>query len=347
VKSLIVREISDASAWESFLKKCDYKYFQQTWKWGEFNEALGKHIFRWGIYQGEDLVAVCLGIDEPSRFGNLVYCPRGPVLDWENVSLAKSVLGKMVEHVQALSKYMFLRVDPAVLRTDETLARVFNEVGFHRSEGFWQVERAWVLDIKGKSDDELLAGMRKNTRYYLKKASKSGVEVTLSHDPKDVAEFAKMLEKMSDRKGFAAMPAAYLMKQYEMLGGDDGFLRLYVAKKSGEMIAGAIVAFYGLEASYLHGASGDLGDSQAPYLLQWKAIQDAREVGLEKYNFWGVVEEKNYRPGYPGFGYSNFKRGFGGRVEEYIHTQDHVFKPFQYKLFSLQEKYRKWRYKGN
>jgi lipid II:glycine glycyltransferase (peptidoglycan interpeptide bridge formation enzyme) len=346
-KHLVVKEILSEGEWSKFLQMVDYKHFQQDWRWGEFNKALGKRVFRWGIYEDQKLVAVCLGIDEPSKFGKLVYCPRGPVLDWSDVSLAERVVETLVEHVRSLSEYIFLRLDPGLLREDETLGVVFKGQGFHRSVGFWQVERAWVLDIKGKTDDELMLGMRKNARYSLRKAMKSGVEVAFSHNLKEVEKFAEMLEKMSQRKGFAPMPKAYLLKQYEMLGGENGFLRFYTASKDGEMIAGAVVAFYGDQASYLHGASSDLGDSQAPYLLQWRAIQDAREAGLDKYNFWGVVEDKNYHPGYPGFGYSNFKRGFGGRVEQYIHTQDHVYKALPYKLFSLQERYRQWRYKGN
>lgn len=346
-KALQIKEISDGGVWNSFLKESRYEYFQQSWEWGEFNKALGKKVFRWGVFSAEKLVSVCLGIEEPSKVGKLLYCPRGPVLDWSDVSLAKNVMEKLVEHVQGLSEYIFLRVDPGVLRNNEQLSEVFAQGGFHASVGFWQVERAWVLDIKGKSDEELLSGMRKNARYSLRKALKSGVEVAFSEDLLDVKEFAEMLQSMSEKKGFAAMPSEYLVKQYEMLGGRDGFLKLYVAKKDGKMIAGAVVAFYGQEGSYLHGASRELGDSQAPYLLQWQAIRDARETGLLKYNFWGVVEDKNYHPGYPGFGYSNFKRGFGGRVEEYIRTQDYVFKPIQYRLFSLQEKYRQWRYKGN
>lgn len=346
-KTLEVREISDGQVWNDFLKKMDYEYFQQSWEWGEFNKSLNKKIFRLGVFSGAQLVAVCLAIDEPSKFGHLLYCPRGPVVDWRNVSLLKEVLEKLVEHVRSLSEYVFLRFDPAVLRNDQELVGVFDEIGFHRSVGFWQVERAWILDIKGKTNENLLLGMRKNARYSLRKAQKSDVVVGLSNSVEDLKDFAKMLGQMSERKGFAAMPREYLVKQFEMLGGENGFLRFYTAKKSGKMIAGAIVAFYGREASYLHGASRELGDSQAPYLLQWQAILDAREAGLDRYNFWGVVEDKNYHPGYPGFGYSNFKRGFGGRVEEYIHTQDYVFKPLQYQLFSLQERYRKWRYKGN
>jgi len=30
----------------------------------------------------------------------------------------------------------------------------------------------------------------------------------------------------------------------------------------------------------------------APYLLQWQAILDAKEQGLNYYDFWGIDEKK-------------------------------------------------------
>ncbi len=342
-----IEKIEDINVWNEFLNRFENRYFQQSWEWGEFYKSQNRRIERVGIYFDKVLVGVSLLIEEDSRFGKLVYSPRGPIMDWSNVSLRGPVMEQLVEHVKASFNPIFLRVDPAAVDSEGMIEKECLRIGFHNSVGFWQVERAWVLEIAGRSDEDLLKGMRKNTRYYINKAVREGIEIIRSEDIKDVEQLALMLEDLSSKKGFSPMPKEYLINQFKMLGGKNGFLRLYKAVKDGKTLATAIIAFYGHEASYLHGASKDLGNTQAPYLLQWQAIRDARESGLSRYNFWGVVKDENYHPNHPGFGYSNFKRGFGGFVEQYIHTKDYIYKPIQYWLFKTQERYRQWRFKGN
>ncbi len=342
-----ILEVSSEKVWKVFVESSEYCPFQQSWQWGEFQRALGKTIYRWGIYENDDLVGICLGVVERSKFGEIIYCPRGPVIEWGRVSHVKGVLKELIKYVNDVCSPIFIRLDPSVVDATGELLETFRAVGFHDSIGLWQVNRAWILEIKEKSDEEILRDMRKNTRYYLRKAMKSGIEVEVSENIDQVEKLGEMLGRMSSIKKFAPMSTEYLKKQFEILGGNDGFLKMYLAKKNGEVIAGAIISFWGNEASYLHGASEGLGDSQAPYLLQWEAIRDARDSGIERYNFWGVIEDEDYHPGHPGFGYSNFKRGFGGGVEEYVGGKDFVYKPFPYLLFRTQEKIRALMYKGN
>ncbi|HVX92672.1 MAG TPA: peptidoglycan bridge formation glycyltransferase FemA/FemB family protein, partial [Candidatus Dojkabacteria bacterium] len=187
----------------------------------------------------------------------------------------------------------------------------------------------------------------KNTRYYLKKAQKVGVEISISQDKDEFEEFLNMLEGIANKKDFNMLPKSYLRAQFELLI-KDGLLKFFCAKYKGKPVAGGVFAFYNNESSYLHGASSDdVGDTQAPYLVQWEAIKHAKNSGMKVHNFWGVVEDKNYHPGYSGFGYSNFKKGFGGYLEEYMRTQDYAYNPIMYSLFRFNEWYRKVKYKGN
>jgi len=341
------KSITDREVWNQYLSVSSYAKFLQSWEWGEFQEGLGKRVERLGIYIDGELNGVCLVIFENSRFGNLAYCPRGPVIDWRNVSQSEMILRELVEHIKGVSPVTFVRIDPSVKAGDSRIESTISNSGFHNSVAFWQVERSWMLDLKGKSDDDLLSGMRKNSRYSLRKSMKSGVEVLESRDLNDIGEFADMLLGMAEKKGFSPLPKSYIVKQFEIMGVKYGMFHFYKAMINKKMVAGVITSRYKDEASYLHGASHATNDSQAPYLLQWHSIKDARDEGMDRYNFWGVVEDKNYHPGYPGFGYSNFKKGFGGYVEQYIRTKDYPIRKLPYFLFKLQERYRKWRYPGN
>ncbi len=335
-----IEEIFEKKVWDSFLEKSEYKYFLQTWEWGEFEkEGLGKKIWRLGFFEKGRLVGISLVTEEIGRFGKFLYSPRGPVLNWKDKGCASKVLERLSEFFVD-KEYVFLRIDPAVKKENDDAF-----VGFCNAVSFVQVQRAWMLDISEKSEEELMLDMRKNTRYSLRKAIKSDVKVELSRDVDDFAKFLNMLEDLAQDKEFASVPREYLMTQFEMLGD---FMKFFCAKREGKVVAGGWFAFYGNESSYLHGASSkDIGNTQAPYLIQWEAIKHARELGLKRHNFWGVVEDKNYRPGYPGFGYSNFKKGFSGYLEEYVGAKDFVYNMVKYQLFRLNDLYRKVRYKGN
>ena len=44
---------------------------------------------------------------------------------------------------------------------------------------------------------------------------------------------------------------------------------------------------------------------------------------MSYYNFWGVVKYKHFYPGHPLYGFSLFKRGFGGDTFSYVHAKDY------------------------
>lgn len=335
-----IEEVVNPKVWENFLENSPNKYFLQTWYWGEFEKkGLNKKIWRLSFKKEGKLKAICLATEEIGRFGKFIYCPRGPILNWSNQEERNEVLKKLIEFFKN-KNYTFLRIDPAIKKED-----AFEMQGFKDAVNFVQVQRAWMLDIQEKTEEELMFGMRKNARYSLKKAMKSGVEVEISEKKEDFEKFLDMLELLSKEKGFASVPRKYLKTQFEMMGD---IMKFFCAKKDKKVIAGGWFAFYGDESSYLHGASSkEVGDTQAPYLIQWKAIMHAKELGMKRHNFWGVVEDKNYHPKYPGFGYSNFKKGFGGYLEEYIRTKDFPYNMIKYQLFRLNDWYRRVRYKGN
>ncbi len=93
----------------------------------------------------------------------------------------------------------------------------------------------------------------------------------------------------------------------------------------GEVLAGAIILFWGNQAFYHHGASVST-KIPASYLLQWKAIIEAQKRGIKVYNLWGIAPED--KPNHPWRGLTLFKKGFGGREIKYIHAHDFPLSPF-------------------
>ena len=330
-----VREVTSEHDWEEFLIKQNPTTFLQNWNWSKFNESLGRKVYRLGIYNRGNLSGVALLINYETRLGNYLYCPRGPVLNWSDVHGLNSLL-TYIRKLSVETNSIFIKFDPLLEDTIENRG-LFKSLGFRSAVTYVQVEDAWILDLE-ESEEELLANMRKTTRYLIRHESKNGVSVSISDSIDDIRKFSDLLYDTASRKSFVNHSKKYYEKQFEVLSKNDQ-MRIFIARKNGKVLAMSVVAFYGNMAYYLHGASSSEAKS-AGYPLQWEIIKEAKRRGLKKYNFWGVVKDKNFHPGHPWYGFSLFKRGFGGYKYSYIRAQDLPLSP-KYWIYRYAEKFRR------
>jgi lipid II:glycine glycyltransferase (peptidoglycan interpeptide bridge formation enzyme) len=111
-----------------------------------------------------------------------------------------------------------------------------------------------------------------------------------------------------------------------------------------ELLAQAMIIFYGKEAVYHYGASTPLARKYpGAYLIQWAAIKEAKRRGCERYNFWGVAPEDQKDHRFAKL--SVFKRGFGGKDFAYLRAHDLIIDKMRYKINVMIEKQRKKRRK--
>lgn len=324
----------ERKTWEEFVTRLPHTPVLQSWTWGEFNESLGSKVLRLANVDGKvnSLAQLLLG---KRRLGSFIYVPHGPIVDWTGNEPAEIL--SQIERYGRSEMVDYIRIEPRVARSPE-LEQTLKANGYRIAPVFVQAEVGWVLDLEGRNEDILLAGMRKTTRYLVRQAEKLGVTVKASKDPKDLQAFLKLLEKTAERQGFSPQTRSYLTKQFEILS-KDGTERLFLASYKGAVLAGALILFYGDTASYVHGAS-IASKIPASYFLQWAAIKTALAEGYKIYDFWGIApnEDKSH----PWAGLTLFKQGFGGRRIDYISAWD---KPLTYKysLISLIERIRRWR----
>ena len=193
-------------------------------------------------------------------------------------------------------------------------------------------------------------GIRKNIPYYLRRAAKAGVSVTPSDKPEDLEQMILLLNELNERKGGIGK---HRDDHYRLQFGElapAGYEKVFLAKKDGQILAGALISIYGREAGYLHGASSSLErELAAPHFLHFeimKYLQD-HHPEVERYNLWGIVSDKNRKPSHPRHGYSEFKRSFGGYKEEYIRARDFYYSWPAWKIDWLVNKYRAWKHKND
>lgn len=322
-----VEDITDKQQWDDFVTSHEEANFLHSWQWGEFHLSRGKTVVRRGVFDGDKLIGVYEGEVETARRGRHIAVAGGPIVDWMDKPVVEALVADMREQGR---KYhcAFVRVRPQLEKTDESM-RLFRELGLHAAPMYLSVELAGVLDLE-KSEDELLKNMRQRLRRALRKAEKNGITIEKSTDPARMKEFYDIQLQTAGRHHFIAFSEGFLTKQFAAFAEDNSAV-LYTARYNGEVLAQNFMIFYGNEASYHYGVSTELGTklSGAP-LLHMQAMRDARERGIKRYNFWGIVDEDDTKHRF--YGVSVFKRGFGVDELKYVPAQDLILNPVKYSV---------------
>lgn len=343
--------VGNKEEWGGFLLDSEYCSFLQSWEWGEFqSKGLGKKVHRLRLVDGNKPLWQFLAIEEPSRFGRYLYIPRGGAFDWDssNGEVMSVAIESLKSHFQE-SGYVFIRLDPAILASND-MSSIFRKKGFKESVRTAQVERAWMIDLDHADSEHLLNwlennGLRSKVRKYFGRAERKGVQVSTMSGSEGFDLFIRLQKELASRKGIVMASEDYYRKQFEYLVPH--VMQFWYATLDGKVVATALIGAYGDELSYLHGASSpDTKDTGASYYLHWELMKYGLENGYKKYNMWGVVSDEDFKPGHPGYGYSFFKRGFGGQLVSYQKPWEFCYKPLQYKMYRMQERYRLQRLKG-
>lgn len=331
-----VEEITDKNTWEKFILSYPDANFLQSWNWGEFHQNLDKTVKRVGFFSENKLAGVMLCIVECAKRATYLTIPGGPLIDWDNPLLVNA-FKKTVEEILLDEKCSFVRVRPQILENEKN-NKLFLKLGFKKAPMHLHAELTRQLDLT-KSEEQLLSGMRKNTRYEIRKALTLGVKVTSSKHPSDIDNFYKLQTETAKRQDFIPFDKKFLKEQFKVFTKDNQVI-LYTAWLNKKKLAQAFIIFYGNEADYHYGASTKEGRKYpGAYLIQWEAIKEAKKRVMERYNLWGVSPEGQTNHRF--YGVSVFKRGFGGEDVEYLHARDLVINPVAYKFNLFIEKFRK------
>lgn len=329
MSEVIVKKLEDEREWEKFLVGRPEACFLQSWGWGVFHEKLGNLVWRRGFYRDKKLAGVMLAITENAKRGRYLTVPGGPVIDWTDKSLMEATIEEL-KQIAGQDRDVFVRIRPQLEETKENL-EVMKRLGLKPAPIHLHAELTHKLDLT-KSEDELLAEMRKATRYEIRKAERVGVKVEATLEVEAMKEFYRIQLETAQRQNFTPFQEDFLTKQFEVFS-KRGEALLYEARYEGELLAMAVIIFYGAEAVYHYGASTDLGRKYpGAYLIQWEAIKEARRRGKKFYNFWGVSPEGKEGEGHRFSGLSLFKRGFGGFDYPYLHAHDLVMDSIRYKV---------------
>jgi len=317
--------------------------FLQSYEWGEFQKALGKNVWRLGISENNQLLAVCQVIENKLPLSkSYLYAPRGPVFKNGLKAADKETILKLIfKEIRDLTietktkDEIFLKIEPPIKNEELT-----NKNLLLKKVKSVQPKDTLILDLN-KSEETLLSEMHPKTRYNIRLAEKKGV-IIRKGNINDFEKFWQLMKKTSARNKFKTHPKNYYQKMLQVLSPgkkfskNNFFVELWLAEYTKKLVAAALIGYFGNTATYLHGGSDyQYHQVMAPHLLHWQIIRDAKNHTYRYYDLWGIcpANSKNEQPNWEGL--TRFKCGFGGVEVNYVGTFDFVYDQFWYNLYNI------------
>jgi lipid II:glycine glycyltransferase (peptidoglycan interpeptide bridge formation enzyme) len=323
--------------------------FLQCPSWGAVKDGWQAHLLGWGPQSGPgdgelSGVALVLLRQFPGIRKYFAYLPEGPVANWADPDL-DGWLNPLLRHLHAMGSFA-VRIGPAPpyrqwdaaglkagtgpgRRVTDVVAREVDPLGAAVTErlrargwlhcdddGDAQPRYVFQVPLARRSSDDLWSGLNQEWRRNVRRAHKSGVEVTVGRAA-DLPEFYRLLQITEERDGFRlGRSLAYFERQYAALNAEEsGRMRLYLARHQGEILAAHTMITVGRRVWYQTGASADHRREVRPSnALQWQMMLDAHARGAEVYDMRGIPStlDPESRP----FGLLRWKLGTGGHVVE-------------------------------
>jgi len=320
MNELILQPVENSEVWEAFLRDHNYPTsFFQSWTWGQFEKQLGHQVTDLGIYLNSELIGIAQTVLVTAKRGKYLHIRNGPVTDWADPERAGQVIKLFIKEAEK-QKCDFLRFSPLLPKSPENEA-LFKKMGCTHSQMHdVDAEVTWMLDLN-QTEDQILAGMRKTTRYLVKQGLKNtDLKVFKTTDIGHLPIFWEIYQDTVKRQKWNAYSFEYISHEFEQFVKSDQAV-LFLVQYKGMFIAASIFIYY-LDTVYYHhsGSLSEYRNLPAMYLLQWQSILEAKKRGFAKYNFFGIARTDD--PKHPWSGLSLFKKGFGGYKQEWQHALD-------------------------
>lgn len=154
-----------------------------------------------------------------------------------------------------------------------------------------------------------LAELRKNLaqkwRNALNKAERSDISITADNKGLHLDHFLKEYDFFKAQKKFQGPSGKFFKQEIESALPFKDAIILW-AKISGIPVAGIVIMKHGRSASYRLGWNSQLGrDTNAHYLLIWKAIEVLKKFNVEYFDLGGILPDEKE-------GLTQFKMGLNG-----------------------------------
>ncbi|GIW65599.1 MAG: peptidoglycan bridge formation protein FemAB [Candidatus Parcubacteria bacterium] len=332
-----LKDISEKD-YKNFIKEQKPISFLHNYEWGEVEKKLGKEFFRFGIYKSQTLIAVVQIIGHKSKRGNFLTISHGPIINPNFKENFLEIIDLIIEKIKKLNlkkKYSFLRVNFLFENSEEILKNLIVRK-FKLAPRWFVSENFWIKEID-KTEEDLLKEMDNNHRkQILDSLTKPYLEIEKSDKIETIKIFWDLYKNLAKEKNFIPYSYNLIKNEFEIFTKEDKAL-WYLGKIENKYYSAALIIFDNNFAYYHHSASIKIKEP-LNYKLQWQIILDARQRGCKFYNMWGITNQGKEHPWY---GLTQFKKGFGGKMINFLPTLDFRLNWKYYLTYAYEKIYKK------
>lgn len=341
------RNPASREEWNNEVRRLPGAHVLQSWEWGECKSRFGWTVERrvWSAQDGSSRAAAQI-LRRRIRVGpfseTVVYIPKGPLLDWEDLPTRDSVLDAL-ETLARREKAIQVKIDPdlplgtgepgtpeeAANRSGSETTSLLERRGWRFSREQIQFRNTVLLDIRPE-EELLLAQMKQKTRYNIRLAQKHGI-IVRAGSCDDLPLLYRMYAETAHRDGFVIRSEEYYADIWRTMV-QSGSAQPMIAEVEGLPVAALILFSFADRGWYFYGMSREMHREKMPnYLLQWESIRWLRAHGFSYYDFWGAPDEFSGTD--PLWGVYKFKQGYGAQVVRTIGAWDYTPSPARYSAY--------------
>ena len=311
------------------------QHFLQSPAWEKYEQLEGHQTFR---LEEKDFSA--LAILHSTPLGNYLYCPYGPTLKTaknpENtLKIALDSLSTLAHEQNAF----FVRIEP----TFPLSASTAKSLHLYKSHDL-DPAHTWVIDLTQPRED-ILKQMRASSVQYWRSSAKKGLQIRQTKDPEEISILTSLLQAVGEKDNFQPQTESHLKNQLK-----SGFATLYIAEFTPENptdseisdteapakipLAASLVYDDATTRFYAHAAtSNEYRKINAGIVILIQMILDAKDHGASTFDFWGITTSED--PKHPWYGFTKFKKSFGGHQVNYGGTWDLPLSPIKYHFYQI------------
>lgn len=269
-----------------------------------------------------------LAILKKTPIGKYLYLPYGPVSkDQSSFNVALKSLNSLAKREKAI----FIRIEPQ--NTDLKLPK-----NAKKTKDLSPAD-TWILNLE-TDKPEIIKHFSQGTRTRYNNFAKKGLIVEKTKDPKEISHLVSLQNLLYKAKHLSTFSESYLKAELEQ-----PFSTLYLVKYQGEegegtprkgQVLSASLFFDYKNTRYYMQSAADLNFRKLPatVALLTTAIFDAKDQGIKYFDFWGIAPDGADKS-HPWYGFTDFKKSFGGAPEHYLGTYDLVQNPLKYRLYTI------------
>jgi len=275
---------AEDNAWDSFVQSTPGGHIAQSSLWAHVKVGSGYETGRVMVGRGGLIEGGAQFLIRRFRFvGTVAYAAHAPVVAGCEASLY-DVTVRAIHKLCRKHRVRYAIVQPP--RGGDGIAAYLARSGFDVSPVSVGPTATFIVNL-GRSEENLLRGMRRRTREHIRRGLREGVVVREGDRP-DLPVFYSLHALSARRHGHSPLAQSYYERMWDLLH-PFGYVRVFLAEFEGAPVASHLVLSFGDTASCFRlGWSGTHSALGVNDLLHWHVIRWAKGAGFRFLDLEGI-----------------------------------------------------------